>query len=67
VEACDVLLTDGLGGVNLGNVRQVAEALGVIWDEELIRKVTILARWRTGENLKDLMDESEQETGSSEP
>jgi len=62
-----VLLTDGLGGVNLGNVRQVAEALGVIWDEELIRKVTILARWRTGENLKDLMDESEQETGSSEP
>jgi len=60
VEACDVLLTDGLGGVSLANLRQVAEALAIPWDEALIRKVTILARWKMGENLKDLVDDGEQ-------
>lgn len=59
VESCDLALTDGMGGVNLANLRQVADALNVPWDEDLIGKLMILARWRTGENLKDLMEEGE--------
>lgn len=59
VEACDLALTDGMGGVNLANLRQVADALDVPWNEDLISKLMILARWRTGENLKDLMEDSE--------
>ena len=58
VGACDLALTDGMGGVNLGNLRQAAEALDITWDEALLGKLMILARWRTGENLKDLMEES---------
>lgn len=33
------VLFDGLGGVNLGNVRQVADGLGLDWDHELVRKL----------------------------
>lgn len=48
-----------MGGLNLANVRQVARALDMDWDESLIRKVTIIARYHLGENLKDLLDGEE--------
>ena len=60
VEACDVALSDGMGGVNLANLILVADALEIPWDEALIGKIMILARWKMGENLKDLMDDGEQ-------
>jgi len=69
VEACDLALTDGLGGVSLTNLRQVAEALDVPWEASLIGKLMILARFKTGENLKDLLEDSEledSELGASE-
>jgi hypothetical protein len=56
IGACDLALTDGMGGVNLSNLVMVADALGLPWDEALLGKLMILARWRTGENLKDLLD-----------
>jgi hypothetical protein len=49
-----VALADGLGGVSLANLRQAADSLNLPWDEALIRKLTLLARWRMGESLKDL-------------
>jgi hypothetical protein len=58
VEACDLGLTDGLGGVSLANLRQAADALEIPWDEALLGKLMILARFKTGENLKDLMEEA---------
>ena len=60
VEACDLALTDGLGGVSLANLRQAADALDIPWDAALLAKLMILARWRTGENLKDLLGDSER-------